>query len=57
LWSVKLDTIYSEEKEADYINHAFLEWQTLKKEIYVLIERLEKGEKEKPRNSNSDYFN
>lgn len=43
LWSVKLDTIYNEEKEAEFINNAHNEWQELKKEIYALIERLEKG--------------
>jgi hypothetical protein len=56
LWSVKLDTIYSEENEAEYIKSAFSEWQKLKKEIYDLIERLEKEEENQPNNSKSGYF-
>jgi hypothetical protein len=38
--SMKLDTIYKEDAEAKFINDVFLEWQSMKKEIYCIIDSL-----------------
>ena len=38
---MKLDTVYSEEKEIEFINSSFEKWQDLKLEIMQLIENFE----------------
>jgi hypothetical protein len=38
---MKLDTVYSEEAEAKFVNETFLGWQDIKKEIYKLVEDFE----------------
>ena len=40
---MKLDTIYSEESETNFIKESFNLWQELKPEIYKIIETLEEG--------------
>ena len=39
--SIKLDTIYSEKKEAEYISYVYTEWQKMKQPLYDLIEKCE----------------
>jgi hypothetical protein len=38
--SMKCDTIYNEDSEAKFIRDVFLEWQSMKKEIYCIIDSL-----------------
>jgi hypothetical protein len=38
---MKLDTVYSEEKEIEFINNSYEKWQDLKLEIMQLIENFE----------------
>lgn len=40
---MKLDTIYSEKAEVEFINSFFKTWQNLKKEVYGIIEEIEKS--------------
>lgn len=55
--SMKLDTIYSEEKEAKHIREVFDEWQSLKKEIYKIIDTFEcKIEDDSTENVKGNYF-
>jgi hypothetical protein len=54
--SMKLDTIYSEEKEAAHIEYVFGQWQSLKKEIYGVIEMLEINIDDIKENKRSNYF-
>lgn len=39
--SLKLDTIYNEKEEANFIKDSFKKWESLKKDIYSLVERFE----------------
>lgn len=39
----KLDTIYSEKSEADFIKTATKEWKIMKKDILVLVEKFDKN--------------
>ncbi len=54
--SIKLDTVYSEEKEAEHIREAFKEWEKIKGKIYSLFENFEKGFDKSSENSKSGYF-
>ena len=40
---MKLDTIYEEKKEADFIKKVFSEWQKIKKDVVKILDKLEKG--------------
>jgi len=40
---LKLDTVYSEEKEAEFIKKTYILWEKIKNNIFSLIETLEKG--------------
>ena len=42
LKTMKLDTIYSEKNEIDFINNTFRTWQKIKLKIYGLFESFEK---------------
>lgn len=54
--SMKLDTIYEEKSEAEYITKIFNEWQNLKKEIYKIIETFEGNIKENEEERKGGYF-
>lgn len=51
---MKLDAVYSEKSEADFINESFKQWQDIKKNIYSLVkgfeDNWEKGTESKNRN-------
>ncbi len=40
---MKLDTVYSEKEEIEFVKSFFISWQSLKKEIYSLITEVEKS--------------
>jgi hypothetical protein len=54
--SMKLDTIYKEENEAEHINKVYNDWQLLKKDIYRIIEMLEINIEDIKENIRSNYF-
>jgi hypothetical protein len=56
LSSLKLDAIYNEEREADFIKKGFEEWQDLKKKIYNLLEKLENGFENSETSSKKSYY-
>lgn len=56
LKTMKLDTIYDEEKEANYIKEISEEWQPLKKEIYNLLESFDKEFPEDIDSNTRAYF-
>jgi len=57
LWAVRLDTVYEEKNEAEFISKAFSDWQEMKKKIYSFLERLEKESESKDENVRSAYLN
>jgi len=54
--ALKLDTIYDENNEADYILKTFGEWQQLKKEIHSLLGNLSEELKENFGSKENSYF-
>ncbi len=54
--SIKLDTIYSEEKEIAFIKDVFDNWQELKVEILELLEKLDKESGSESVSSTKGYF-
>jgi hypothetical protein len=54
--SMKLDTIYKESSEADFIKEFYAKWQEMKKEIYELIENLGENIEEHKEERKSGYF-
>jgi hypothetical protein len=53
---MKLDTIYDEAKEAEYIIESFNEWQNAKKDLMDIVEKLEKGLEQDSDMKKSAYF-
>jgi hypothetical protein len=53
---MKLDTIYSEKNEAEFIGDLFKEWQEMKKKIYSLIETFEKEFETNTETKEKSYF-
>jgi hypothetical protein len=53
---MKIDTIYSEEKEVAFIKESFDLWQKLKPQIYELIEDFEKDFEKDSGSKKSAYF-
>lgn len=56
LESIKIDTIYNENSEADFIKNIFKEWQSLKKEIHRIIEKFDKSLEESNNSNKTEYF-
>jgi len=56
LQALKLDTIYSEKNEADFIIKANLEWKELKQKSYNLFEQFEILFEENNNSKNKGYF-
>lgn len=56
LETLKLDTIYDEKKESEYIIKAFAKWQELKVKIYRLIEIFEEEYKKNSEFKEKSYF-
>ncbi|MCK5449638.1 hypothetical protein KAI32_02135 [Candidatus Pacearchaeota archaeon] len=54
--AIKLDTIYSEQSEAEFINIAFNEWQNLKEIINRIIEKFEENIEEDISPRERGYF-
>jgi len=57
LWAVKLDTVYNEQKEAEFILESYNNWQKFKEEIYKLIEKLEVEQEENSEELKGGYLN
>lgn len=54
---IKIDTTYSEEKEASFIKNSFTKWNEVKKELINIIGNVEKKFGETTNNcNNKDYF-
>ena len=53
---MKLDTIYSKEKEAEFIKTTFKEWQDLKPTIYKVVETFEKTFEKEDTSKERGYF-
>ena len=53
---MKLDTIYSEKSEANFINNTFLIWQELKPKIHKLIEDFESNFETDDTTKKRSYF-
>lgn len=56
LLSMKLDTIYNEEKEAEFIRVSFEKWSSLKKQIYDLLDKIDFETEKSDLSNNSNYF-
>jgi len=54
--TIKLDTIFDENKEAAFIKKAYSEWQDLKKRIYKLVETFEKEFEKSTETKEKSYF-
>ena len=54
--AIKLDTIYSEQAEVEFIKNSFNEWQDLKKTIYKVIEKFDENIEEDPSSKERGYF-
>jgi len=53
---LKLDTIYSEKNEAEFIKTSFDEWQDLKKIIYNLMEKFDENVEKGDSSEKKGYF-
>jgi len=53
---LKLDTVYSEEDEVEFIKTSFSEWQDLKKKIYGLIEKFDENVEKEDSSEKRGYF-
>ena len=56
LQAMKLDTIYNEKNEADFINKNFKLWQDLKKQIYELTSKFEESFNQNNTETKRGYF-
>ncbi|MEA3248460.1 MAG: hypothetical protein U9Q73_02015 [Nanoarchaeota archaeon] len=54
--AIKLDTIYSEQAEVEFIKNSFNEWQDLKKIIYGIIEKFDESIEEDNNLKERSYF-
>ncbi len=54
--AIKLDTIYSEQAETEFIENSFNEWQDLKKIIYNIIEKFDENIEEDNSSKERGYF-
>lgn len=54
--SIKLDTIYSEKKEAEVISSIYSDWQKLKERILVIVERFDENFDLNSKSSTKGYF-
>lgn len=54
--SIKLDTVYKESNEVVFIKETFNTWQTLKREILNLIEKLDKESNKESAKQERGYF-
>ena len=54
--SMKLDTIYNEKEEANYIKIIFKRWQKMKVEIFKIIDGFEKKIDENEEEKKGNYF-
>ncbi len=53
---IELDISYSEEKEAEFIKKAFVEWQEIKVFILKIVDTIQKNKGNKFEKSNGGYF-
>lgn len=56
LQAIKLDAIYSEEKEAGFIIQSQKIWQKIKRELYKLLEQFEKKFEQEANSEKRSYF-
>ena len=54
--NIKLDTIFNEKLEADFIKNAFNAWQPMKKKVYTLLETFEKEFEKNSEIKEKSYF-
>ena len=56
LIAMKLDTIYNQEQEVEFIKKAFNEWQDLKTKTYKILQEFEQKSEENNNSSKKGYF-
>jgi len=56
LLSMKLDTVYHEKLEIDFVNKTFVQWQKLKNEIHALLEKFEENFDKEDSTKERGYF-
>ncbi len=56
IFTIKLDTIYNENKEGEFIKKTFTNWEGLKKKIYSLVEIFEKEFEKNSETKEKSYF-
>lgn len=54
--SMKCDSIYSENSEAELIKNVFDEWKKIKQDIFSILEKFEFALEEENNSSNKSYF-
>lgn len=54
--NIKLDTVFNEKNEADFIKNSFNSWQSIKKRIYALVEIFEKEFEKNAEVKEKSYF-
>lgn len=54
--TIKLDTMYDENKEAEFIKKTYTLWQNLKKKVYSLVETFEKEFEKNSETKEKSYF-
>ena len=54
--NIKLDTIYNEKNEAEFIKKSYIKWQESKKKIYSLVEVFEKEFAKNTETKEKSYF-
>ena len=54
--TIRLDTIYNEKNEAEFVKAVFKQWQEMKKAIFSLIDSLEEKSKNNLSKNNNGYF-
>ncbi len=53
---IGIDLVYSEEKEAEFVNESFKIWQIIKKDLLRIINKVQSSEEKKPKNNDKNYF-
>ncbi len=53
---IELDCMYSEKKEAEFINRAFKQWLAIKKDVLKLVKILKRNWSQKSKKDERDYF-
>ena len=53
---IEVDLVYSEEREARFVNDSFKFWQIVKKDLVKIVGKAKNTEETKPKNNEKNYF-